>query len=113
MKNFKLITFSKIQRNKLLKGCLYFDFDGQDCLIDVCASTDYSNCASGLDVCYTDTGDCGKIDVCSLSDNTGDCTIDVCFATDNDSCYANDDGGDGCFLDYCELGDSSDGKKDK
>ncbi|MCB0743232.1 MAG: hypothetical protein KDC67_04960 [Ignavibacteriae bacterium] len=100
MKHFQLITFKEIVQNELLKGCLYFDWDGDenpDCNIDVCVVSDNANGCS-FDTCWEDNfGDC-TVDYCG-TDNYGGCGTDHC-GTDGTECGL-DQEQDQCGYDFC------------
>ena len=83
MKNFKLILFSEKDKVDLLKGCVYFDYEPGDCIIDVCTSKDSSSS------CYIDTCDIDN------TNGDGDCNIDVCGTDFDSNCGIDSCGRDG------------------
>lgn len=75
----------------LKKGCNYFDYDPNECGIDICISSDSSG-SCVIDFCIND-GDTGRclIDSCGMSDtsdtscNIDDCGIDSGCGLDRDN----------------------------
>lgn len=99
MKHFRFISFKKLSAVDLQKGCNYFDYDPDQCTIDICIMSD------GSETCF--------IDVCGNDNDTGQCLIDFCGMSDSadTSCDIDDCGTDtGCGLDndgdeHCSLYD--------
>ncbi len=100
MKHFRLISFKKLNASSLRKACNYFDYDANECAIDICISSDNtSSCLVDFCINDNDTGRCA-IDSCGLSDE-GDnsCLIDDCGV--DSGCGLDKDDDEHCsFYDY-------------
>lgn len=105
MRNFKLVLFSEKEKQDLVKGCLYIDYE-PGCVIDVCTTADNGGC-SGTDICGADNSNCSFEDICATDNSVGGCFIDQCSVDNTDGecnvsdrCY-NDNTDGNCNYDQC------------
>lgn len=82
MKNFKLVFFSEIEKQNLLKGCTY---------LDSCAANLDNDSCPNVDSCGFDNEGCTTWDYCGNSDYSDCAKTDICLNIDNDdSCTSFD-----------------------